>query len=153
MKKKLLLFSLLLFCSCSNNSNNNNSITGTADAKVKSINCKLSSKERDIEFHVQDIIEPTSTNMYSLNLNKHYTIFLQFEIGDGSLPPLIPVDYLHIDYNKNALNIERIKTDYDDDKYLNYITFYDLFIFDQIESTSIVFSINEISSSLILSSY
>lgn len=153
MSKKLLLFSLLLLCSCSINSRNSNSIIGTNDAKIMGINCELSSKEMDMEFLVHDIIEPTNANIYTLNINTHYTIYIHFEIGGGSIPPSIPVDNLHIDYNEEALNIERIKTDYEDDKFLNYITFYDLLICDQIELSPIVFSINDVSSSIILSTY
>lgn len=153
MKKQILLIALLPLCSCNINNKNSNTITGTDNAKIIGINCDLSSKEMDIEFFAHDIIEPTNANIYTLNINTHYTICVHFEIGGGSIPPSIPVDTFHIDYIKEALNIERIKTENDDDKYLNYITFYDLFICEQINLSPIVFSINDVFSSIILSTY
>lgn len=149
LQKKLLFMSLLLLCSC----NSSNRITGAAVARVMRIDCELSAKETDTEFLVQDMIEPISANQYLLNMKIHYTVRLHFEIGGGSIPPSIPADDLHMDYDKTALNMERIKTDYNDDAYLNYITFYDLFIWNRTENSSVVFSINDVSSSIVLSTY
>lgn len=119
-KMAIFLIGLISILSSCSNSNTSAEIIGESMAKVLGFNSKLY-EENNYSYNVNNPIEPNKANVTYVDGIKSYFLLVSIEIGQGSIPPIIPQSSFSIIYDSESIDLDMVTDSESDDKFLSYV--------------------------------